>query len=79
MESPPPPPALPSDPPPPPPEEVVPPPPEPFVPPPPPVTESPTIVPVKRKQGWNTAPKKDPLSIEEILARKKAANEAAAK
>ncbi|KAK4935424.1 mRNA splicing protein prp28, partial [Elasticomyces elasticus] len=78
-ESPPPPPAPPSDPPPPPPEEVVPPPPDTFVPPPPPVAEPPTVVPVKRKQGWNAAPKKDPLSIEEILARKKAANEAAAK
>ena len=33
----------------------------------------------KRKLGWGAKPKTQPLSIEELLAKKKAADEAAAK
>ncbi|KAK5113907.1 mRNA splicing protein prp28 [Meristemomyces frigidus] len=80
--------------PPPPPPEVVPPPPPPTsdsIPPPPPTSDVPPPPPSdpiiesvpepvakKRKLGWGAA-KTQPLSIEELLAKKKAADEAAAK
>jgi ATP-dependent RNA helicase DDX23/PRP28 len=88
----PPPPPPPSDPlpPPPPPSDDVPPPPPPASdlppPPPPPPTNGsldteedlqPNLR--KRKLGWGAKPKTQPLSIEELLAKKKAADEAAAK
>lgn len=88
----PPPPPPPSDviPPPPPPSDDVPPPPPPSSdlppPPPPPPTNGqldteedlqPNLR--KRKLGWGAKPKTQPLSIEELLAKKKAADEAAAK
>jgi len=88
----PPPPPPPSDviPPPPPPSDNVPPPPPPALdlppPPPPPPTNGhldteedlqPNLR--KRKLGWGAKPKTQPLSIEELLAKKKAADEAAAK
>ena len=90
----PPPPPPPSDiiPPPPPPSEDVPPPPPPSsdLPPPPPPPPPPTNGQLdteedlqpnlrKRKLGWGAKPKTQPLSIEELLAKKKAADEAAAK
>lgn len=90
MDIPPPPPPPPSDvapPPPPPTDDVPPPPPSSDLPPPPPPptnghaeTEEelqPNIR--KRKLGWGAKPKTQPLSIEELLAKKKAADEAASK
>lgn len=72
-------------PPPPPPSDHIPPPPPPssdIVPPPPPSdpvpVEEPTVL-KKRKLGWGAAPKVQPLSIEELLAKKKAQDEATAK
>lgn len=80
------PPRPPSSPPPPPPElNAPPPPPEELPPPPPPSTESQPPPPppkdgiVKRKAGWGTRAKQDPLSIEELLKRKKEADDAASK
>jgi len=90
----PPPPPPPSDaiPPPPPPSDDIPPPPPPSsdLPPPPPPPPPPTNGQLdteedlqpnlrKRKLGWGAKPKTQPLSIEELLAKKKAADEAAAK
>lgn len=89
----PPPPPPPSDviPPPPPPSDDIPPPPPPssdLPPPPPPPPPSNGQVDTeedlqpnlrKRKLGWSAKPKTQPLSIEELLAKKKAADEAAAK
>nr|POE54139.1 pre-mrna-splicing atp-dependent rna helicase prp28 [Quercus suber] len=76
MEIPPPPP--PSEPIPPPPPDVLHPPPPPSDPiaPPPPPAEEPSK---KRKLGWSAAGKPAPLSVEELLAQKKAQDEAAAK
>jgi ATP-dependent RNA helicase DDX23/PRP28 len=34
---------------------------------------------IKKKQGWGSVPKKTPLSIEEILKKKREADAAAAK
>ncbi|GAB7357219.1 hypothetical protein MBLNU459_g8200t1 [Dothideomycetes sp. NU459] len=73
--------------PPPPPSEAPPPPPPDSAPPPPPAFDAPIAspsvgadLPAKKKQGWaSSKPKSQPLSIEEILAKKKAADEAAAK
>lgn len=59
---------------PPPPEEFPPPPPSEILPPPPVTTEGP-----KKKAGWGAPKGRGPLSIEEILQKKKAANAAAAK
>ncbi|TKA65406.1 Pre-mRNA-splicing ATP-dependent RNA helicase prp28 [Cryomyces minteri] len=68
----------------PPPPEDLPPPPDELPPPPPPKPDSPVTL--KRKQGWGATPSarsagrgKDPLSVEELLAKKKKADEAAAK
>ncbi|KAF2098654.1 pre-mRNA-splicing ATP-dependent RNA helicase prp28 [Rhizodiscina lignyota] len=47
-------------------------------PPPPPDVDS-LAPPVKKKKGWGAAPKKEPLSIEEILQKKREADAAAAK
>ncbi|KAI7378652.1 hypothetical protein KC336_g19348, partial [Hortaea werneckii] len=71
-------------PPPPPSDDVPPPPPSSDVPPPPPPSDDATAIapePVakKRKLGWGSAPKAQPLSVEELLAKKKAADAAAAK
>ncbi|KAF2499321.1 pre-mRNA-splicing ATP-dependent RNA helicase-like protein prp28 [Lophium mytilinum] len=72
-------------PPPPPPQELAPPPPPPeTLPPPPPPAELPPPPPEsgapKQKKGWGAAkPKAEPLSIEEILKKKKEADAAAAK
>jgi ATP-dependent RNA helicase DDX23/PRP28 len=71
------PPPPPADAPPPPPPSVLPPPPPPSdLPPPPPPVDEPSK---KRKLGWGAKPKAQPLNIEELLAKKKAADEAAAK
>ncbi|WPH03629.1 Pre-mRNA-splicing ATP-dependent RNA helicase prp28 [Acrodontium crateriforme] len=87
VDLPPPPPPPPSDgdfppPPPPPPDAIPPPPPSDSVPPPPPTVDAPPppVYPVvkKRKLGWG-GPKTQPLSIEELLAKKKAQDAAAAK
>lgn len=76
----------PSTPPPPPPELQAPPsPPEDFPPPPPPAAVNeqppppPTEVKKKTKQGWGPSSYKQPLSVEEILRKKKEADEAASK
>lgn len=61
--------------PPPPPTEFAPPPPEDLPPPPPSSSEQPQ----KKKLGWGAAKSRGPLSIEEILQKKKEADEAAAK
>ncbi|KAI6840561.1 Pre-mRNA-splicing ATP-dependent RNA helicase [Hortaea werneckii] len=87
MDAPPPPPPdaeLAPPPPPPPSDDVPPPPPSSDVPPPPPPSDDATAIapePVakKRKLGWGSAPKAQPLSVEELLAKKKAADAAAAK
>ncbi|TKA27793.1 Pre-mRNA-splicing ATP-dependent RNA helicase prp28 [Salinomyces thailandicus] len=77
---------IPPPPPPPPSDELVPPPPPTSdIPPPPPSDDLPASasqpgpVAKKRKLGWGSAPKAQPLSIEELLAKKKAADAAAAK
>jgi ATP-dependent RNA helicase DDX23/PRP28 len=71
------PPPPPADVPPPPPPSILPPPPPPSdLPPPPPPVDEPSK---KRKLGWGAKPKAQPLNIEELLAKKKAADEAAAK
>jgi len=59
---------------PPPPEDLPPPPPSDFLPPP-----TPSDQPQKKKLGWSVAKSRGPLSIEEILQKKKEADEAAAK
>ena len=76
----------PSTPPPPPPEvHATPPPPEEYPPPPPPAAANeqppppPTEVKKKIKQGWGPSSYKQPLSVEEILRKKKEADEAASK
>ncbi|KAL8854262.1 MAG: hypothetical protein Q9221_000976 [Calogaya cf. arnoldii] len=76
----------PSTPPPPPPElQAPPPPPEEYPPPPPPAAANeqppppPTEVKKKIKQGWGPSSYKQPLSVEEILRKKKEADEAASK
>jgi ATP-dependent RNA helicase DDX23/PRP28 len=61
--------------PPPPPTDFAPPPPEDLPPPPPTSNEQPQ----KKKLGWGAAKSRGPLSIEEILQKKKEADEAAAK
>jgi ATP-dependent RNA helicase DDX23/PRP28 len=74
----------PASPPPPPPEAFVPPPPPEDVPPPPPpaveAPKPPSPVALRQKKGWGTVkPKTEPLSIEEILKKKREADAAAAK
>lgn len=82
--------AMDSLPPPPPPSDTAPPPPSTSLPPPPPPPSTEAILydgpelqpePVakREKKGWGSKPKSNPLSIEEILAKKKAADELAAK
>lgn len=73
-------------PPPPPPEQQAPPPPPEELPPPPPPTaetEQPPPPPLqvkkKAKQGWDTPKYKQPLSVEEILRKKRESDEAASK
>ncbi|KAI9724557.1 MAG: mRNA splicing protein prp28 [Candelaria pacifica] len=70
-------------PPPPPDVSAPPPPPEEILPPPPPSTEQPPPPPapdtVKKKAGWGAPAKPGPLSIEEILRKKREADEAASK
>ena len=69
--------------PPPPPEDLPPPPPNADVPPPPPGSDlppPPPLVEVKKKRaGWNSSSNRQPLSVEEILRKKKEAEDAAAK
>jgi ATP-dependent RNA helicase DDX23/PRP28 len=60
---------------PPPPEDLPPPPPSEYLPPPPTSNEQPQ----KKKLGWGVPRSRGPLSIEEILQKKKEADEAAAK
>src|SRR3984893_3211609 len=62
--------------PPPPPTDFAPPPPEDLPPPPPPTSSEQTQ---KEKLGWGVTKSRGPLSIEEILQKKKEADEAAAK
>ncbi|KAL6716480.1 mRNA splicing protein prp28 [Lecanora helva] len=83
MEVPPPPPEH-AEPPPPPPEFSAPPPPPEDMPPPPPSVSngeppSPQIEAKKRKAGWSSAQRRQPLSVEEILRKKREADEAASK
>ena len=73
-------------PPPPPDSTAPPPPPEDAPPPPPPATVNSdgygpidSSVAKKKKKGWGDAPKRQPLSVEEVLRKKKEADEAAAK
>src|SRR6185436_18756599 len=61
-----------------PPEELPPAPPSDDLPPPPPSDPAELAPPPKKKKGW-AAPKKEPLSIEEILRKKREADAAAAK
>ena len=69
--------------PPPPPEDLPPPPPSADVPPPPPGSDLPPPPPLlelkKKKAGWNLSLARQPLSVEEILRKKKEAEDAAAK
>ncbi|KAI9756591.1 MAG: mRNA splicing protein prp28 [Chaenotheca gracillima] len=74
-----------SPPPPPPPDATDPPPPPADLPPPPPSTEDalppppPTTLAPKQKKGWGTAKSRNPLSVEELLKKKKEADELASK
>ena len=70
--------------PPPPPEDFLPPPPEDLPPPPPPSGDHDALPPPpaevkKKKAGWGSGPTRQPLSVEEILRKKREADEAAAK
>ncbi|MCJ1375315.1 mRNA splicing protein prp28 [Loxospora ochrophaea] len=77
--------AVPASPPPPPPELLAPPPPPEDLPPPPPPSTSdnpPPLPPAeakKKKAGWSSSSARQPLSVEEVLRKKREADEAAAK